>query len=381
MHYFEGAKGNTYFMWQEDPNNPSHLSNRQNVITVIQNALLKYFSRAHKRIVRTMTENVMFDQISPAQFHLIYREISGDYSALDTKQQAEYNLKMQTIMGNLDSSLCRHLRIYNARKSKYDKFWEIAAAKIEEMTAVDDRRHATASIETGDVVVNKTLAISTPDLHKKCCQEAEKAGLTAEETPSLSCFKLQFWPKDATTYSVLNYMGRFSIKYMIQQRMARKAHDVHYAEAVYKYAMEYAGSIRDLVSFICTDDKHKILVGECGFPVATLPRGRWVLVGKNDVFQVADHDFSNLSLIPTVILTNHISESAEDSWYRGEPNVLLKITAISPSRALMNAREVADVLIVKHGSIEQIPPALIMYTDILTEVQNIAQHFSASRLY
>ena len=93
---------------------------------------------------------------------------------------------MQAIMGNLDSSLCRDLRIYNARQSKYDKFWKIAAAKIEGMTAVDDRRHATASIETVDVVVHMALAISAPDLHKKCCQEAEKAGLTDEEMPSLS---------------------------------------------------------------------------------------------------------------------------------------------------------------------------------------------------
>ena len=151
---------------------------------------------------------------------------------------------------------------------------------------------------------------------------------------------------------------------MIQQRMARKAHDdVHYAGAVYKFARECAVSIRDLVSFICTDDKHKILVGEPGFPVVALLRGRRVLVGKNEVFQIADHDFSNLSLIPTVILINHISESVEDSRYRGEPNVLLKITVISPSSALSNAREVVDVLIAKYGSIEQIPPALIMYTD------------------
>ena len=135
------------------------------------------------------------------------------------------------------------------------------------MTAVDDQRHRTVSVETGDVVVNMALAMSAPDLHKKCCQEAEKTGLTAEETPSLSWFKLQFWPKDATTHSVLNYMARFSIKYMIQQRMARKAPaDVHYAEAVYKYAREYAVSIRDLVSFVCTDDNHKISVKESGLP-------------------------------------------------------------------------------------------------------------------
>ena len=62
-------------------------------------------------------------------------------------------------------------------------------------------------------------------------------------------------------------------------------------------------------------------------------------------------------------MINHISESVEDSWYRGELNFLLKITAISPSSALRNVREVADVLIAKYGSIEQIPPALIMYTD------------------
>ena len=200
MHYFEGAKGNTYFMWQEDPNNSSHLSNHQNVITVIQNALPKYFSWALKKIVWTMTENVMFDRISPAQFCLIYREITGDYSAPDTKQQTQFDLKMQTVMGNLDLSLCRDLWIYNACKSKYNKVWEIAAAKVEEMAAVDDQRHATASMETEDVVVNMALAISAPDLDKKCCQEAQKAGLTAEEMPSLSWFKLQFWPKNATTH-------------------------------------------------------------------------------------------------------------------------------------------------------------------------------------
>ena len=60
------------------------------------------------------------------------------------------------------------------------------------MTAVDERRHATASMESGDVVVNMAFAISAPDLHKKYCQEAEKGGLTAKEMPLLSWFKLQF---------------------------------------------------------------------------------------------------------------------------------------------------------------------------------------------
>ena len=135
---------------------------------------------------------------------------------------------------------------------------------MDKSLAVDDWRHATASMETGDVVVNMALAISASDLHKKYCLEAEKVGLiTAEEMLSLSWFKLQFWPKDATTHSALKYTGRVSVKYMIQQCMARKAHDdAHYAGAVYKYAREYAISICDLVSFICINDKHKISVGE-----------------------------------------------------------------------------------------------------------------------
>ena len=103
---------------------------------------------------------------------------------------------------------------------------------------------------------------------------------------------------------------------MIQQRTTRKAlNSVHYAGAVYKYPREYAVNICDLASFVCIRNKHKILVGEPGFPVATLPLGHQVLVRKNEVSLVADLDFSNLSLIPTVTLINYISESGENSWY------------------------------------------------------------------
>ena len=63
-------------MCRENPNDPSHLSSCQSVIKVIQNALPKCIFHAYKRITRMMTENVMFDRISPSQLHLIYREIT-----------------------------------------------------------------------------------------------------------------------------------------------------------------------------------------------------------------------------------------------------------------------------------------------------------------
>ena len=41
---------------------------------------------------------IMFDRIFPVQFHLIYKEITGDYRAPDTKQQVQFDLRM----GSLD---------------------------------------------------------------------------------------------------------------------------------------------------------------------------------------------------------------------------------------------------------------------------------------
>ena len=235
---------------------------------------------------------------------------------------------------------------------------------MEELTAVNDRRHSEGFINTGEVVVNMAIAISARDLYEKIKAEGIKQGLTEEKFPSFSWFKFQFWPKDCTTHSALNYTGRFPVKYMMQQRMVRKAHDDdHYANAIFKYTREYAVNVPDHCSFICTDDKHKISVGEPGFPLSTLPRRRRVLVGLNKTYQVGDHDFSTVSLISTVILLNDIPEEVDGSWYRGKSMVSLKITATDPSSALRNAKEIANVLIEKYDTKENVPPVLILYTD------------------
>ena len=188
------------------------------------------------------------------------------------------------------------------KKTKFDSFWDIAKNVIEELTAVDDRRHTQGSTTSGEVVVNMAIAISTHDLYDKCKNAYLKKQLPENEIPSFSWFKFQFWPKDSTTRTALNYTGRFPVKYMLQQRMIRKSHDDdHYANAIFKYAREYAVSIRDICSFVCTDDKNKISIGEPNFPLAALIRGRRVLVGNNESFQVGDHDFSTIILFPTVI--------------------------------------------------------------------------------
>ena len=69
------------------------------------------------------------------------------------------------------------------------------------------------------------------------------------------------------------------------------------------------------------------------------------MIATNESYQVGDHDFMKINVIPTVILLNNIPEKVEDSWFRGKPYILLKIIAILLSTALQNAQEIADALI------------------------------------
>ena len=87
------------------------------------------------------------------------------------------------------------------------------------------------------------------------------------------------------------------------------------------------------------------------------------MVAIGQTFEVGDHDFSKISLTPTVILLNEIPEDINGSWYRGTPHILVKSTALKPSTALRNAREIANALVKKYGNINNVPPILVLYTD------------------
>jgi len=55
-----------------------------------------------------------------------------------------------------------------------------------------------------------------------------------------------------------------------------------------------------VTNFICIDDKHRVKVGEPGFPVAAAERGREV-VSLKETFAVGDHDFTLFAVIPSVV--------------------------------------------------------------------------------
>ena len=79
--------------------------------------------------------------------------------------------------------------------------------------------------------------------------------------------------------------------------------------------------------------------------------------------QSADHDFAAITLVPTVVMIHDLPPKIDQSWYRGQPYIYVKITATEPSSALRNSVGIENALIKKYGTKEHIPPIVIIYTD------------------
>ncbi len=148
---------------------------------------------------------------------------------------------------------------------------------------------------------------------------------------------------------------------MVQKRQWRKNHsDCHYTAAIFHYEREFAVKFSDITNFVCLLDKHRVKIGEPGFPVAAAERGRRVIVRAGASFEVGDHDFTKFSMVPSVALVNDIPDNIGESWYRGQVIVTLKEGAFEPSSPLRHAAELKELL----GSLaDPVKPVLCLYTD------------------
>ena len=147
---------------------------------------------------------------------------------------------------------------------------------------------------------------------------------------------------------------------MVQQRQWRKRHvNSHYAACIFRYQREFAVKLRNSAVFACVDDKHRVKVGEPSCPVAAAERGRQVIVSSGTSFQVADHDFTRFSMIPSVTLLVDIPESVSGSWYDGSVCVTYKDSAFEPSSPIRHAAELRALLADKAAT----NPVLFLYAD------------------
>ena len=112
--------------------------------------------------------------------------------------------------------------------------------------------------------------------------------------------------------------------------------------------------------FVSLDDKHRIKVGEPGFPVAAAERGRRVLVGRGTTFEVGDHDFTRMSIVPSVCFIINIPESVGSSWYTGKVLVGLKEAIFEPSSPSRHVAELYDIVITQDFETK---PIMFLYTD------------------
>ena len=174
---------------------------------------------------------------------------------------------------------------------------------------------------------------------------------------------------------MLHYTQRFKVRRMVQVCLFRKSNpDAHYANAIYKFLKERAVKIRQNVAFFSADTKCKVPVGEPGYPIATITRGKKVIVGNYGKFMVAEHDFSKLSLIRDVYLSHGILEDSDEltaeksgddvksgkRWYLGQVFYGFKSMLTESSNAMRCATEIGELMI-EHFN--EVAPYLYVYSD------------------
>jgi hypothetical protein len=179
--------------------------------------------------------------------------------------------------------------------------------------------------------------------------------------PSDEWIRLQFLPKNPFAHEATQYTGKFKIKYKVQTRILRKEHpDGHYCAAIFRYLREFAIKFHDYAVFISADDKHKIAIGE-SVATSTGVRNRQTLVPENGTLAASDHDFTKLSLTPSVIFLCKIPKNITESFYDGDVYVSYKDTVFEPSSAIRHCTEFMITL--DEHFLSEIPPIICIYTD------------------
>lgn len=268
--------------------------------------LPKYHSRALRKEFVSSFGRVT--SCKAAFFREAYHRLTGDASAADSTKQAEVDQRILKILDEEDPDLIWDLRAENSgRPEQFSVFLEQCQKYINSSveTAVDERRHD--PVQGEDVITHLATALSVRDLHDQVTKQCPPD----TPIPSIQWLRIQFWPRRPCAKTASRYTGKLKIKFMIQARQFRAHHvDAHYASAIFRYEKEFSIKFRDHVSFLSLDDKHTIKVGEPGHPVASVDRGKSVLVAIGKSFTVSDHDFTRMSLSPSVSMCRTLLKRA-----------------------------------------------------------------------
>ena len=173
---------------------------------------------------------------------------------------------------------------------------------------------------------------------------------------------MNFSPSNPYINSANQYTGQFKVSYKVQTRLIRKPNeDEHYCQAIWKYEREFGIRYRDYTCFISADDKHKIPISK-GIAVSTGIQNWKSLIHQEILLSVEDHDFTKLSLTPSVIFFINIPKTISESFYDRSVYVSYKDTIFQPSSALRHSTEFFQVIQSNYLN-QSISPILCLYTD------------------
>jgi hypothetical protein len=330
--------GNYHFVWKAPTPLNERASTCENlrIIEEIKKEIPVYHTRAMKKEFFNLYGRFS-PESKPYMLRTMYRALTNDSSASRTTAENEIDERIKEALLVEDFDIIVDLRQLNATGvDNFGVFWSKCNEFLNTCTCVHERRHGTATF--------MAKAISIRDLIQQVAQMCP----SGTPIPSESWTRFNFFPQNPRAHAAKHYRGRLEAKHMVQKRQFRKTHpDAHYCAALFKYMRQYAIKLRDLSHFICIDDKHRIKVGEPGFPISAIERGREVIVSLHDTFVTGDHDFTKFSLIPSVALLVNIPETIDGSWYDGQVSVSIKDAIYEPSSPFRHSAELNKWLITK----------------------------------
>ncbi|GES76141.1 hypothetical protein GLOIN_2v1773127 [Rhizophagus clarus] len=326
--------GTLNFIWREpDTNeiNEDYETLKAQMIIRINDIIPVYYTRQMRKNV--FQKYSLVRNLSKPVLRMLYYDLTDDALLANDKISKEMEERLRRMMLLEDPSIIIDLRINNGfQGSKFDIFWDELNRYFNEHnnTVVNERRtgatlyipYAISIQELQDRIITRLNAIyQGPPLPSDVF------------IPSEEWIRLNFASSNAYTTKALQYTGRFNVKYKVQSRLLRKS----------------------------TDDKHKVPIGE-GVPVSTGVRNKKTLAPAKGEITATDHDFTKLSLTPSVTLFINIPCDISESFYDGKVYISFKDAVFQPSSALRHSTEFFS-LINRQYCNQPLPSILSLYTD------------------
>ena len=120
-------------------------------------------------------------------------------------------------------------------------------------------------------------------------------------------------------------------------------------------AVSYVPMTQVMMYIVC-------IIGEPEDPISAVPRNSRALTSTNAILGACDHDFTKFNLTPSVYLFCDIPNEPTQSFYRGQPVVIVKDSVFSPSGPYRHMAEFVQLAKQQFDS-TVVPPLIFFYHD------------------